>query len=441
MKSKLILMGAGLVFSIVLIVALLVMPFDEVEAARAKQLLETGLAEIEVPQPGQTVHYSYTLYQRVPPPELEPADPYHEPYSEIWPAKEFVDTWLQIGPDGKTMRWRTQLRNTKGELLQDLVFNGTEEIDYFPREGRAFRTPKEADVFRDNRVALIEDFLQNEQLSRRQGMSIEGQPVLSVYTEAKQLGKSQSVEEALLNLNRPFIADLKPVSLASRIDFDTSTLLPIGEAQVVWDHAGAEHIISYRTFSDPEILPDEMSQTNAMFRQEIPEQAFQDSFSFVSPGTRVITNLSQIAEYVDYPIYALLDPTSALRLATASLSIPDTAHPLPGFVRGIEIAATLGSGVQTIYVSRNDTAHLSIIQGPAEDIRTALQNSRPIWTQAEQIQVWFGARQVSAWLLMSSETDRLRYVIEADDTLLYVDSQGLTPIQIRELFQAFAPVE
>lgn len=440
MKSKLVAGVISLLLSVSLLTALFAVRTPAAEAGEIRQLLETALSQIEVPGPGQIVHYSYTVYHRSPPAGLEPGDPYHLPYKEIWPARQFEETWLEIDPQGKTVRWRTQLRSEDGELLQDAMFDNGVESDYNVSEGIAFRFPTEVRPFRDVRVALIEDFLQKEELSRRQNFAPDGQPVLSVYAKATNLQgsawASQSIEEALLSFSRPFVADLKPVSEASRIDFDPSTFLPAGEARVVWDRSGAEHVISYRTFSEPEILPGD--QASVVFHQEIPEWAFQDSFS-APAGTQSLGTLEQVVQHVDYPLYVLDDPT--LQLVATSLTIPDPTRPFPAFVRGIELAASLGVGVQMIYVNEENTAKLRVIQGSVASMRDALRQTRPTWTQAERLQLRLGNDQVVAWALTGPEPDQMRYVIEAGDTILYLASDGLAPEQVLDLLQRFAPVK
>ncbi len=414
------------------------------EAADAHKLLESALMQIEVPQRGQVAHYTYAVYRRPPPRDLEPGDPYHLPYEDIWPTQEFEDTWLEIGPDGKTVRWRTQLRSADGEVLQDLLFDGEMETDYFPGEGRAMRFPGEAAVFRDDRVALIEDFLTNQALSRRQNRGLNDEQVLSVYTPAKEMPETQDVDEALSNLTRPFIADLKPVSYANRIDFDPVTLLPVGEAQIMWDASGSEHVITYRAFSKPEILSASPQETEAIFRQEIPEQAFQDSFS-ASVQAEIVRGIPEITKQVDYPIYALTEgqsePMAGLRLVAASLAQRDSAT-LPGFVQGIEFAATDGAGVVMTYANEGNTAGLTLIQGATAAMRDALRQTRPTWSRAERATLRLGEEQVNVWKLLSNAGDgRLRYVVEAGETILYLDSRGLQEEQISGFLQQLAPAE
>ncbi|HNS02324.1 MAG TPA: hypothetical protein PKM78_08085 [Anaerolineae bacterium] len=441
MRSKPIVGAAGILILASLLIALVAVGVPVAEGREARQVLQTALAQIETPEPGQIVHLSYTLYHRGPPAGLEPGDLYHLPYEEIWPARQIEDTWLEIDAQGETVRWRTQLRSEAGELLQDLMFDHGVETDYSPQEDKAYRYAMQASPFRDERVALIEDFLEQEGLSRRQALAPDGRSVISVYTKAIDLDGatwvSQGIEAALLSFSRPFVADLQPRSQATRLDFDPASFAPIGEARVVWDRAGAEHVVSYRTLSEPDFVSDRAAQADTVFRQEIPEHAFQDSFS-APPGTRYLTALDQIVRHVDHPLYVLDDSTAPLQLVAASLTIPDSSHPGPGFLQDIEFAAALGVGVQTIYVSEDDTARLTVVQGPLGPMRDTLRQTRPTWTQAERIQIGLGDNQVVAWELIGLDPDQVRYVIEAGDTILHLNGQGMAAEQIQKLLQNFA---
>lgn len=444
MRSKPIVSAASILLLVSLLIALVAVRAPVAEGDEARQLLATALAQIEAPGPGQVVHQSYTLYHRGPPPSLEPADPYHLPYKAIWPARQLEDTWLEIDAQGETVRWRTQLRSEDGELLQDLMFDHGVETDYFPQEDKAYRYAMQASPFRDERVALIEDFLKQEDLSRRQTIAPDGRSVISVYTKAIDLDgatwASQGIEAALLSFSRPFVADLQPRSQATRLDFDPASFAPIGEARVVWDRAGAEHVVSYRTLSEPDFVSDGAAQADTVFRQEIPEHAFQDSFS-APAGTRSLAGLDEILQYVGFPIYALDDSTAALQLAAATLTIPDPASPLPDSVPAIEWAASLGAGVQTIYVNQDNTAKLTVIQGPVGAMRDVLRRARPAWTGAERIKLWLGDEQVGAWELDGLDPHRVRYVVEAENTILYLNGQELAAEQVLELLQSFAPAK
>ena len=443
MRSKPIIGAAGILILASLLIALVVVGVPVAEGREARQVLQAVLAQIETPEPGQIVHLSYTWYHRGPPAGLEPADPYHLPYKEIWPVRQIEDTWLEVDAQGETVRWRTQLRSEEGELLQDLMFDHGVETDYSPQEDKAYRYAMQASPFRDERVALIEDFLEQEGLSRRQTLAPDGRPVISVYTQAIDLDgatwASQGIEAALLSFSRPFVADLQPRSQGTRLDFDPASFAPIGEARVVWDRAGAEHVVSYRTLSEPNFVSDGAAQADRVFRQEIPEHAFQDSFS-APAGTRSLVGLGGILQHVGFPMYVLDDSTAALQLVAASLTIPDPANPLPGFVPSIEwAAASFGAGVQTIYVNQDNTAKLTVIQGPIAPMRDMLRRVRPAWTGAERIKLWLGDEQVEAWELNGLDPHRVHYIVEAEDTILYLSGQELAAEQVLELLQSFAP--
>lgn len=91
----------------------------------------------------------------MPPHNLEPGDPYHRSYEDMWSSEEVEETWIEVGVDGKIARWRAKLFNKEGILLQDLMFDGVTEVGYFVSEGRAYRSPTKAEVFRDEQVMLL----------------------------------------------------------------------------------------------------------------------------------------------------------------------------------------------------------------------------------------------------------------------------------------------
>lgn len=167
----------------VITLAYITWSLQSAQITKARSLLQDALDRIETPTPGQIAHYTYQQFNRGPDPALEPADPYHKPYSEIWLAAEQIETWLEVGSDGKTTRWRTQSRHKDGRLLQDLYFDGAVETDYYPLDEFADQFPMEAGNFRDFRIALIEDFLLNERLVHKPNVSLDGSSILSVYTK------------------------------------------------------------------------------------------------------------------------------------------------------------------------------------------------------------------------------------------------------------------
>lgn len=433
---------AILAFFIVSCVAfyLLFLRVPPVQADDGRELLQTALQQIQEAKPGQILHSSYTIYSRTPPADLEPIDPYHLPYAQIWPVRENEETWLEIDEGGKVTRWRTQLRSVDGELLQDLLFDGVVETDYFVRDGRAIQFPGEVVDFRDERIALIQDFLQHSTLSRRENRSPDGSQVVSVYTEIVDIQPSEenqmSIEEALLSFTRPFVADLKPGSTANRIDFDPVNHLPIGAGQVVWDPSGAEQVISYRAFSQPDLLSAADVDAETIFRQEIPAGAFLDTFSL--PAATPITSLDQLTQLAPYPVYVLPESAPGWKLVSASFSDSASKSARPAFIQGIDLAASSGVGVQTIYATSDGSANLLLVQGASADMRYLFRQTRPTWLVAEQSQLSLGDSLFTAWALIGQESNRMRYVIEAGDTIVYVDSRGIPATQVIELLSQFA---
>ena len=442
MKSNKIIIVTMLLLFVALFGVLFMGPANIVKARTARDLLVEALNQIETPEPGQIMHYTYQRYNRPPPASLEPNDPYHLPFNETWQSQEIGHVWLQLGPEGKqTIRWRNQLLHPEGDLLQDLMFDGTTETDYFPTEGRATRYPMEASSFRDNRIALIEDFLQNEELSRQENRGIDGQAVLSVYGESINLANDSAltVAEALLNFNRPFMADLDAVNLVKRIDFDPATNLPVGEGDVIFDKTGAEHIIRYYTFSTPEIITKETAEAEKIFQQDIPADAFNQSSSI--PILKQVVGLDEIIKQVSYPIYAAPAITKPVSLASASVVVPIPDYSPPKDLQGIEFADAIGTGVSTIYTDEDQKISVKIIQGPTADIGNTLRQTKPTWVQADQLQLWLGAEQVTAWELIDLDSETVRYIIELADTILYVQSRGLSSEQLQELFKEFTLIE
>lgn len=141
---------------------------------------------------------------------------------------------------------------------------------------------------------------------------------------------------------------------------------------------------------------------------------------------------------MDYPIYALDDSKVALQLAAATLTIPDSASPLLSSVPSIEFAASLGAGVQTTYVNQDNTAKLTVIQGPVVPLRDTFRQARPVWARAEWIKLWLGDEQVGAWELDGADPHQVRYVVEAED---YVNGQEMAAKQVLELLRSFVPTK
>jgi hypothetical protein len=405
------------------------------EAAETRRFLEAAVAQIEAAQPGQIVHVAEIRFNRAPPDNLEPVDPYHLPYSEIWRETEYVDRWIEIGEDGLISRWRTQVRNERHELLQDLLFDHGVEVGYFVAEGWAYRIEYEPSRYRDGRLVLIEDFLQREDLSRRVSELPDGRVVLSIYAEPESYGGSfRSIRESLAYFNRPFEADLQPVTRALRIDFDRQTLLPVGEARVVWDRDGIEHLVSYNAFVDYRIMP----AAGTLFQIEIPGHAFRDSHS-VMPNPRMVTGLPQILREVDYPVYALPANTPDFARVVAALVLPE--EPTAQSTRAAGGNTLFYKvGVNTTYVFRDTIGRsISIVQAPAPEMTAALRQVRPMWLEADRIQAQLGEGEVVVWALHGLDSTDVYYVLEAGETILFVHARSVPHETVLHFFASLAP--
>ena len=424
----------------VIVVFSLLSPAPAAQADDGRALLQAALQRIETKPFGKILHYTYVYYNRPPPSELEPADPYHLPYAQLWASKEFLERWVEIDEEGMTRRWRTQLRNAEGELLQDLLFDGEMETDYYVQDRHAIRFPLEDErmAFRDERVALIEDVLQNASLPRREAVGLDGRPVVSVYSHILDLRSSawakMSVEEALLSFVPPFVADLKPVRSAGRVDFDPVTLLPIGEAEVVWDAVGVEHIVRYRTFGEPVEAPPEQAET--IFRQEIPPEAFEGRA--LLPVHSRIVGVKQLPELASYPVYALPEGTNNWRSAIAAFGDAELKLPLPQFMRMLDpVIVTEGIGVTLSYRNLKTSATLYVVQAEFSAMGAVLRQLAPSWTRAEQVALALGPDRFPAWALTERENNRVRYIIETPETLLYIDGSDVAAEEVVELLAQF----
>jgi hypothetical protein len=268
-------------------------------ALAATDILLSALSKLETPQTGQVVHYVSELYNRLPPATLEPSDPYHLPYKDFWFTKTVEHQWLEIGDKGKVSRWRTQLFNENGQILQDLFFDGVNETVYFSLEKNAMRFPAESPTFEPYRKGFIEYYLKQEKLNLR-SFVLEGHSVNSIYGESEPFQRTFDVESDLLSLSTPFIADVKPQSVVKQIDFDSATNLPVREATVVVDSLGTEHIVAYRTMPDPQVLSRSEYNPDVLFHQEIPESVLTpESFTPI----KSLTTIEQINQFVNYPLY------------------------------------------------------------------------------------------------------------------------------------------
>lgn len=432
MKRKVSFIVALLTLALLLFVPLL-RNRSSVEAAQPQQLLGTARGRIQEARPGELVHVAYAIMHRPPPTELEPTDPYHLPYSEAWPAQEFEDTWIEIGADGVITRWRTQLRNSKGELLQDLLFDNGIETDYFPRQGWASRFEQTAGRYRDERLVLIEDFLARDNLTRRENVTTAGQGVQSVYTARTSLENASAVTvpEALIYQERPFVADLALESQALRIDFDQATGLPVGEAQVGWDASGVEHVLSYRAFLNYEVLSAGAAET--LFEQQIPTQAFSDTGSAAAVAPAVATNLEQLSADTEFPVYVIQDQQLQPDQSTMLAPVP---QPLFDYMTDNQRGAALGlSLMETVYT--DDTGGvLTVLQGTREDVETLLAQRRATWHSARTDELPLGDQDVTVWILTGLDESEGWYVVETWPTTLFLHSQELTQEQVWTFLQS-----
>ncbi|GAB4582055.1 MAG: hypothetical protein Fur0022_48080 [Anaerolineales bacterium] len=420
MQSKKIKIVIGLIISLIFMVGVLVKNTNVAKAEQARELLNMGLTQIKDPVPGQIIRYSYIQYWRTPPLDLEPADPYHQPFSEIWPSKQFVDSWVEVNEDGYIVRSRTQLRSEDGTLLQDLYFWDGMQTDYFPLEIRADSYKvDEQELFIDQRKISIEAFLQGENLVREEGYSIDGKPVFSVYGD-KVAVIQENIGEALVKGIHPFIADLEPVFQVKRLDFDPETSLAIGEANVILDKNGNEQIVAYQTFLEPEIVP--ADQINDLFALQIPEHAFRVEGSI--PMEIVLNGLEEIAQYVAYPIYEIQNEPGSLILESATLTIPKADDVTPGFMKGIEFAPALGKGMMSIYVGEQEKK-LTLIQGAVEDMQEMLSETQLTWINSDKLQMKILNTEVGAWKLTGLDPSQQRFVIEMGETLIYIEANHL----------------
>jgi hypothetical protein len=414
--------------------------YSSVEASASKRLIREVQNQIRVAQPGQVVYYSYLIFNRMPPHDLEPGDPYHRAYEDVWSSNQIQKTWIEIGVDGKIARSRTKLFNDAGLLLQDLMFDGIMETGYFPIEGLAYKSPMERSVYRDEQATLFEMFLGNAESSPRAAKAADGRPVVSIYSTAKLFQDSEmDIDLALLSFERPFIADLKPISVANRIDFEPLTHVPIGEGVVVMDQTGTEQLVSYQKLLEKKIVAIESIQEEMVFTQAIPEQAFAQSVDF-SEHIRTVIGLDNIMKEIDYPIYHLIEPNEQLKLVAASLAIPNADYSPLGYMQGISLVSSQGPGVNSVYANADNTSSVTIIQGRKVEMQVVLKQTTPDWIHSEKINLSLGQYQTTGWSMFPADPERKYYVIETEDTILYVDSFGLSTEQLSSFLSKFAPL-
>jgi hypothetical protein len=391
-----------------------------VEAAEIRQHLESAITQIETAQPGQIVYVTETSYRRPPPEYLEPSDPYHLPYSQIWADEQHIERWIQFDADNVITRWRNQVRDANGRITQELLYVHGVETNYFPQEGWATQFDQEASQYRDGRIALIEDFLAKDDLRRRINTTSGERSVLSIYGGSQYFEATDwDIEAGLLFFNSPFLADIAPISRTLRIDFDQETWMPVGQGVSVWDQEGQEHIATYVTLVRHEFLP--ATEAETIFHVEIPETAFADAFP-TSSGTRSINNLSGIITFADYPIYGIQDPHSNFRLRSASLAIFDASQRSPTTLPGL---LALEIGVELTYMTGENV--LVIRQGPKEEMGSALRQLRPSWTLAERVMIKLGKETVPAWLLSTGSAPNVAYMVETNEVLLYIRGEDVEP--------------
>ncbi len=430
--------------SIGCLVVLLTTRTSFVKIAGAQTLLEASLQAINPPQPGQIAHYSYEIYFRPPPKTLEPTDPYHMPYSEIWPEKSVEESWVDIDKNGNTVRWRTQLRNMQGGLLQDLLFDGKNEIDYDVAQGRAVKSEAKITPFRDDRVALIEKYLAQSNLMQRANKSLDGKPTLSVYAKVERVNQglnvaASSIAQSLVTISRPFWADLNATQRGIRIDFTPDTLLPFGEGEVVWDQAGNEQLVTYRRIAGVEIIVDSKAATEQLFRLDVPSQAFEENLTILQ-NSHFISDIHEIANTVSYPFYVVNHSVNQYQLSSASLTVLSSSQSVPLFMRGIDFAVNVGAAVQTIYTN-TDTSSISILQGSVGKMRESLHNTMPTWTQVDKSTVKIEGQPKIVWKLTGIDNEESRFIIELDSSLLYVSVHKVTDNQVYAVLSALESVK
>lgn len=422
----------GLAIALTTIVLILGLGTPVAKASQARAMLEESISGLEPPPQDEIFHFRYTIYQRVPPSELEPDDPYHLPYKEMWPEVQTVDHWGKLDDQGGYTWWRTQLRNSDGTLVQDLMYQDGTETDFFPLLGSADTFEQPAMRYFDERANAIQDFL-NSDLSREERETPTGEPVLSVFSEQTSVEGSSwgsgNIEEALLcwRFCPTFVADLHPVTQARRIDFSITDQEPIGEGRVVWDQSGDEYLVWYRTYSDPDLITEEEAIDQDLFIQTIPSNAFQTEWTLAA--TEAYTTLPEILEAVEFGLFVFPE-SSDYKLISIEYLIPEDPNAVPPAFRDVSKASSLGAAVTAVYSISDAT--ISITQGPAAEFSALLRNTSPEWTRAESRSIELAGNLYSAWLLYSQTPEDSRIIIEAGPTLLYVIGTGLSLDELYE---------
>lgn len=192
----------------------------------AERVLTSARDQLIAPQPGQIVELSSTIWRRPPPARLELSDPYHAPFTLLWPVLQEETRWIELDADGNMIRWRTQLRNEAGQLQQELLFVDGIETVFSARDQHLDSYPSQIFPFHDQRQVLIDAFLQESTLQQEDAFDWEGKPVtaVSVVYDQKQWRHPeipQQPEKALtdveLQLLRQLPTEQTQVSMAQSL--------------------------------------------------------------------------------------------------------------------------------------------------------------------------------------------------------------------------------
>ena len=146
----------------------------------AERVLTSARDQLIAPQPGQIIELSSTIWRRPPPARLELSDPYHAPFTLLWPVLQEETRWIELDADGNMIRWRTQLRNEAGQLQQELLFVDGIETVFSARDQHLDSYPSQIFPFHDQRQVLIDAFLQESTLQQEDAFDWEGKPVTAV---------------------------------------------------------------------------------------------------------------------------------------------------------------------------------------------------------------------------------------------------------------------
>jgi hypothetical protein len=441
MKSTLRITGMLVLSALVIWATLACATTRQPHAVNAR--LEHAAQQIaaETLTPGQVAYFKYTERVRIPPAHLEPPDPYHLPYSAIWMEEQVVESWVEIGEGQHVLRWRTLVRNPQGEVQQDNLFDGMTESTYFPAQGYAVRLETTADQYIDPRTLYIQEFLNNASLHRVITADPQGNKIIRVYTAPQPLENTLSVDEALHNHLRPFVADLDLATIGKRIDFDEATSTPLREATVYFDQHGAETIASSQQIVAPTILDPTDAQRKAIFAQTVPPEAYDGGIDF-SHVARNVTELQEIFQATAYAVYGLIDVSDAWELKTTVLRVRKDGYIPPASFWGVEFIPLVGTGVHTTYSHlTHPEKSLLLIQGDIAEMQSALQQTVPQWTKSSPHQILLANDVVPGWIMWTDGEAASMAVLELSDSLLYVRSKGLARDELQAWLQHLAPLE